>query len=75
MGPGSAVHREDALRRVRDTKLVDPKKEKGRMLRTSSLIVPIFSRSRSWGYIPTPPRATTKLFDATCVPTEPVTWR
>src|SRR5882757_5056809 len=30
---------------------------------------------RSRDHIPTPPRATTKLFDATCVPTAPVTWR
>jgi hypothetical protein len=48
-------------------------KEKGRMLRTSSLVLLVFSRPWSRDHIPTPPRAMTKLFDATCVPTEPVT--
>jgi len=41
------------------------------MLRTSSLVLLIFSRPWSRDHIPTPPRAMTKLFDATCVPTAP----
>src|SRR6185312_16273750 len=39
-------------------------KEKGRMLRTSSLVLSVFSRPWSRDHIPTPPRAMTKLFDA-----------
>jgi hypothetical protein len=49
-------------------------KEKGRMLRTSSLVLLIFSRPWSRDHIPTPPRAMIKLFDATCVPTAPRTF-
>jgi len=45
--------------------------EKGRALRTLSLILADLSAPRSRDHIPTPPRAMTKLFDATCVPTAP----
>jgi hypothetical protein len=35
----------------------------------------LFAPLEMKGNIPTPPRATTKLFDATCVLTALVTWR
>ena len=50
-------------------------KEKGRALRKPSLVCRSFRAPRNGDHIPTPPRAMTKLFDATCVPTAPVTWR
>jgi hypothetical protein len=46
-------------------------KEKGRMLRTSSLVLLIFSRRGAGITSPPLPGAMTKLFDATCVPTAP----
>jgi hypothetical protein len=47
--------------------------EKGRTLRKPSLIVCDLFAPQEDGmqYIPTPPRAMTKLFDATCVPSAP----
>ena len=41
----------------------------------SSLVLLIFSRTGAGNYIPTPPRAMTKLFDAIRVPTAPRTIR
>jgi hypothetical protein len=68
-GSGSAVRGQEALHCVRDTRFGHcDKNEKGRALRTPSLVVLILSRAtRKRGNIPTPPRAMTKLFDATCV--------
>jgi hypothetical protein len=42
IGPAAAPHRQGALRRVRD--MSSSAKEKGRTLRTSSLVLLIFSR-------------------------------
>jgi hypothetical protein len=66
MGPGSAAHH-FVLRSVRDTY---PNKRKREGLRSPPLSVPVFA-AQGAGDIPTPPRAMTKLFDATCVATSP----
>jgi len=70
MGPGSAEQR-CTLHRVRDTRKRKREDAENVLPDRADLFAPLELK----GNIPTPPRATTKLFDATCVLTALVTWR
>src|ERR1700692_2914737 len=54
---------------------IEPGKEKGRALRKPSLVGADLSTQETPGDIPTPPRATIKLFDATLCITLAGPWR